>query len=101
MEEIRWSDLANAAFRYSDGETWFNSWNSRTRGRAPVAIEFCFDLPAVRVRNVSELDEFDVETNLFDSAPSTFTEEAEARRDTEEIPKCDVRMVVRLPEVVR
>ncbi len=101
MEEIRWSDLANAAFRYSDGETWFNSWNSRTRGRAPVVIEFCFDLPAVRVRNVSKFDEFDVETNLFDSAPSTFTEEAEARRDTEEIPKCDVRIVIRLPEVVR
>ena len=100
--EIHWTDLSNARFRYSDGDKWTSSWNSRSRGRAPAAIEFCFDLPPVRTRATQAPTQDDLESTLSDtSSSSETTEEPLAQRDDEEIPECDIRMVIRLPEVVR
>ena len=39
VPEVEWLE-----FRYYDGSSWVDSWDSRITGNLPVAVEICFEL---------------------------------------------------------
>ena len=47
---LRFGPMAEARFRYCDGQSWASSWSSLGNGELPVAIEISFDLPSPRLR---------------------------------------------------
>jgi prepilin-type N-terminal cleavage/methylation domain-containing protein len=47
---LRLGPMAEARFRYFDGQVWASAWSSQGNGELPVAIEMSFDLPSPRLR---------------------------------------------------
>lgn len=78
IPEVHWLE-----FRYFDGSAWRSSWNSKSEGRLPVAVELRFELEEIEttedispdgddtelVETDLDVNDLDLDTDLVESEP--------------------------------
>ncbi len=115
VTQSRLEGLVQPQFKYCDGQTWKESWDSRTDGGLPAAIALRFDFPARAQmqppppRSTSETWEAEEEFALQDSgglsaADLALAGEAQAELETDagaslmESEQFEVQMVIMVPK---
>jgi prepilin-type N-terminal cleavage/methylation domain-containing protein len=81
-QAITWlPEVHRAAFRYFDGRTWSDSWDSLQRGSLPVAVEV-----KVSLRNAAETDSRRRSKKKAEPAAEATDDSSEATLDAEDQP---------------
>jgi prepilin-type N-terminal cleavage/methylation domain-containing protein len=90
IPEVHWLE-----FRYFDGSAWRSSWNSKSEGRLPVAVELRFELEEIEttedispdgddtelVETDLDVNDLDLDTDLVESEPISLQDDLSSMSD--------------------